>query len=229
MSRFCDCGNPDCTMCKISEKYEDEIAELLAKLEALEKQKPVVWVSESDLLELTARIHTGGCDTIIFTRISNFKQLVTSLPLYARPAPALPEGELVVTKNEQGLIVAVTSQDEEGQILSIIAESEMRSAHAIPERWIAVSDRLPEGGVPVLVLSGGKVLRAAHAGKFQLDVEDFGPFNDDGGEYNEADDRIYWPEGWYEWNQYEEIHWQVEKEPTHWMPLPSAPEKECAK
>lgn len=34
------------------------------------------------------------------------------------------EGELVITKNEAGQIVAVTRQDEEGRILKVLAESE---------------------------------------------------------------------------------------------------------
>ena len=104
-----------------------------------------------------------------------------------------------------------------------------RPAPAIPEGWIPVEEKLPKGGQPVLILSGGKVLRAAYAAKFELDTENWGPFNDDGGDYNEADDRTYWPEGWYEWNQYEEIHWAVEQEPTHWMPLPAAPKQEEVK
>lgn len=36
---------------------------------------------------------------------------------------AEPEGEIVVTKNQTGQIVAVTRQDEEGRILKVIAES----------------------------------------------------------------------------------------------------------
>lgn len=41
----------------------------------------------------------------------------------AQAAPAAPAGEIVVTKNEQGQIVAVTRQDKEGRVLSIVAES----------------------------------------------------------------------------------------------------------
>lgn len=40
--------------------------------------------------------------------------------LYLRPAP---QGEVVVTKNQLGQIVAVTRQDAEGNVLSVIAES----------------------------------------------------------------------------------------------------------
>ena len=90
--------------------------------------------------------------------------------------------------------------------------------------WIPVADRLPKGGYPVLVACGKKIIRAAHAGKFELDEENWGWFNGgEGGDYNEANDTYYWPEGWYEWNEFEETHWQVESDPTHWMPLPAAP------
>ena len=42
--------------------------------------------------------------------------------LIATPPPTEP-GEIVVTKNEAGQIVAVTRQDEEGRVLSVVAES----------------------------------------------------------------------------------------------------------
>jgi len=98
------------------------------------------------------------------------------------------------------------------------------------DAWISVKDRLPKGGMPVLVACGKHVLRAAHAGKFELAEDNWGSFNGgDGGDYNETEDTYYWPEGWYEWNQYEECHWQVETEPTHWQPLPAiAADKERA-
>ena len=95
--------------------------------------------------------------------------------------------------------------------------------------WIPVSEQLPKGGHPVLVACGKKVLRAAHAGKFELAEENWGWFNDgEGSDYNEATDMTYWPEGWYEWNEWEEIHWALETPPTHWMPLPEAPNAEVS-
>jgi hypothetical protein len=41
-------------------------------------------------------------------------------------------GEVVVTKTEAGQIVAVTRQDEEGRILSVIAESAPRPTQTVP-------------------------------------------------------------------------------------------------
>lgn len=91
--------------------------------------------------------------------------------------------------------------------------------------WIPITDSFPESGKPVLVACGKKVLRAAHAEKFTLSEEDWGWWNDEeGADYNEANDTTYWPEGWYEWNEYEETHWSIADHPvTHWMPLPKTP------
>ncbi|MER2945699.1 hypothetical protein [Serratia bockelmannii] len=52
-------------------------------------------------------------------------------PLYtATPAPV---GEVVVTRNERGDIVAVTRQDGEGRVIEVIAESNAPPAPAMPE------------------------------------------------------------------------------------------------
>ena len=89
--------------------------------------------------------------------------------------------------------------------------------------WLRSEDRLPEPGKPVLVACGKQVMRAVHAPKFTLSEDQWGEFLPDGGEYDEATDATYWPEGWYEWNQHEETHWQLDSDPTHWMPLPAPP------
>jgi hypothetical protein len=41
------------------------------------------------------------------------------------------DGEIVVTKDDAGQIVAVTRQDEEGRILSVVAESAQREGEAV--------------------------------------------------------------------------------------------------
>ena len=47
-----------------------------------------------------------------------------TVPLYTAPvAPKEMPGHVVVTKNESGQIVAVTRQDSEGRVVSVIAES----------------------------------------------------------------------------------------------------------
>lgn len=88
--------------------------------------------------------------------------------------------------------------------------------------WIPTKDRLPTPGIPVLVACGKLVLRAAHAQRFTLEVGIDDKFPD-GGDYNEEADEYYLPEGWYEWNGFEETHWQLSNKPEFWMPLPDAP------
>ena len=91
--------------------------------------------------------------------------------------------------------------------------------------WILSDERLPEDCFPVIAFglnSCGKcrTIRAAYARKNELEAScDY----DDFGEYDEATDTYYAPEGWYEWNENEETHWQVDFKITHWMPLPEAP------
>jgi hypothetical protein len=51
--------------------------------------------------------------------------------------PAQPAGEVVVTKNEAGQIVAVTRQDDEGRILSVIAESAAQPAKPTIDEQVA--------------------------------------------------------------------------------------------
>jgi len=89
--------------------------------------------------------------------------------------------------------------------------------------WIPITERLPEPGKPVLVACGKIVTRAVHAPSLTLNCEEYGDFEPDGGWYDEATDAFYWPQGWYEWNLHEEIHWALDDEPTHWMPLPGPP------
>lgn len=85
--------------------------------------------------------------------------------------------------------------------------------------WIPTADRMPPSGTPVLADTGHKhPIRACWIAKFS---EEVGASDFDGDEdYDEKTDTSYWPEGWYEWNRYEETHWRVDVPVTHWMPLP---------
>ena len=86
------------------------------------------------------------------------------------------------------------------------------------EGWISVDERLPEPGTPVLLDIGKKYpIRAMWAAKHTVQAADD---DTDWGEYVEADDMYYAPEGWYEWNQCEDNHWRVTETPRAWMPLP---------
>ncbi|PZP97535.1 MAG: hypothetical protein DI587_17200 [Variovorax paradoxus] len=88
--------------------------------------------------------------------------------------------------------------------------------------WTDVAQGLPEPQKPVLLDIGGKYpIRAMWVAAKTLPVG--GGDDDDFGEYVEDDDEWYCPEGWYEWNQYENRHWSVGATPLRWMPLPATP------
>ena len=90
---------------------------------------------------------------------------------------------------------------------------------AVAAGWVNLPGTLPEPGNPVLLDIGKKYpIRAMWVPKFS---EEVGASDFDGDEdYDEKTDTSYWPEGWYEWNRYEETHWRVDVPVTHWMALP---------
>lgn len=86
------------------------------------------------------------------------------------------------------------------------------------EGWTKLPGQLPEPGMPVLLDIGKQYpIRAMWAAKHTVQAA----YDDtDWGEYVEADDMYYAPEGWYEWNQCEDNHWRVTETPRAWAPLP---------
>jgi len=86
--------------------------------------------------------------------------------------------------------------------------------------WIPICEQLPHppANIPLLVVTTGikYPMRAVWVPKFSQQTG----CDDEGGEYSEEEDEYYLEEGWYEWNQYEETHWLIEKPVTHWMYLP---------
>lgn len=84
--------------------------------------------------------------------------------------------------------------------------------------WIALPGTLPEPGVPVLLDIGKKYpIRAMWAAKHTVEAADD---DTDWGEYDEATETYYCPEGWYEWNEHEDTNWAVSATPRAWAPLP---------
>ena len=86
------------------------------------------------------------------------------------------------------------------------------------EGWTKLPWQLPEPGMPVLLDIGKKYpIRAMWAAKHTVQAADD---DTDWAEYDEATETYYCPEGWYEWNEHEEIHWAVTETPRAWMPIP---------
>ena len=99
------------------------------------------------------------------------------------------------------------------------------SLSAQAEGWTRLPGTLPEPGMPVLLDIGKRfAIRALWAEKHTVRV---GTDVDDWGEYDEETDEYYCPEGWYEWNEHEDVHWAVSETPRAWselpQPLPAAP------
>ncbi len=94
-------------------------------------------------------------------------------------------------------------------------------------QWVKVSDKLPPAEVPVIayfVNEYGKRrrIKAFYAPRFAVETSvdgDWFEYNNESGD----DDNAYLPMGWYECNEFEDTHWHVTAEVTHWMLLPLPP------
>jgi hypothetical protein len=99
--------------------------------------------------------------------------------------------------------------------------------------WIKCADRMPEPGVPVLITfknEFGKMrtLRAEWSDGKSREISYDAEIDD--AIYDEETDTYWCPEGWFESNEYEEVHWAVVGVVvTHWMPLPEPPDDEVTK
>jgi len=100
-----------------SEWYNAAVAAL--KQEEAQTAEPAAWMKTHD--------HGGGklSHSLYFNKPLKpvFFALAWLTPLFTRPEPTSERGEVVVTFSQDGQIQAVTRQDEEGKILSVIAES----------------------------------------------------------------------------------------------------------
>lgn len=67
------------------------------------------------------------------TTANIFRAMRALLAAAPRPPAARELGEVVITKNEAGAIVAVTRQDEEGRILSVLAESAVQEREPLDQ------------------------------------------------------------------------------------------------
>lgn len=82
--------------------------------------------------------------------------------------------------------------------------------------WVSAETK-PADHKPVAVIVDGERYkywaRAMWVPKFTR--EDTGSY-EGASDYNEANDTYYWPEGWYEWNHSEEIHWLISEPVILW-------------
>ena len=74
--------------------------------------------------------------------------------------------------------------------------------------------------IPVLaVVKGVKYpIRAMFIPQYSVEAGDY----EGDADYSEEKDEYYYPEGWYEWNNYDEINWFVNAEVIKWMPIPES-------
>lgn len=83
---------------------------------------------ESAVSAYTGYIQRGGSPLDAEAkRLKSIKDDLRASIIDAPPPQSDQQGELVITTDEAGAIVAVTRQDDEGRILSVLAESEVRS------------------------------------------------------------------------------------------------------
>ena len=76
-----------------------------------------------------------------------------------------------------------------------------------------------EQAVLLLYRNGQKKLRTIRA-RFVAKFTDQN-YDGDDADYDEATDNYYTPEGWYEWNEQDDICYAVDGEPLAWIPLPT--------
>lgn len=109
----------------------------------------------------------------------------------------------------------------------------MPTADVTVQKWIPVSERLPEAETEVLVLARCGKHTIITGGIYEdgtKNTEDSGwCWYDHDFKYNEELDAYIIPEGWWEYRHYngDDVYNQpIDDKLTHWMPLPEPP-KEC--
>ena len=99
------------------------------------------------------------------------------------------------------------------------------------QRWIPVTERLPENDVHVLLScncgAGAYVCDGFRTEKYSTPTQFYEDIDAD---YDEETDEYYFPEGWWEviknWDDYSCV--AIDDKVTHWMPLPQPPKEERA-
>lgn len=165
--------------------------------------------------------------------------------LAERQGEAVPFAWHVCSVNKDGSLslefAAVWEEAAHEHINDAIAEDEIEEAaswvvrpayHHPPARqplsqWIKTADQMPPSGQTVLVfyLNANGLPRRVRAQWIAAKSSESGSESDIG-EYDEATDTYYDPEGWYEqidnWDTYSAVG-ICGVEVTHWMPMPPEP------
>ncbi|MGP1065771.1 DUF551 domain-containing protein [Serratia sp. CY56810] len=189
----------------------DELLVLTSELLANRESQPVGYIDPDSLKEYRGK-HAGGSWSAV-PRTTSGLNMTVPIYLTAPPAPAMV-GELLEAMEE---IIRISDRDHIAWARAKAAISACRTAilqHVsqgyklapapnggnspeIPDGWIACSERMPELDKRVLL----------YFGSYDGHIED-GCIGDDGdGPYHYLFDGD-----------------SLQQEPTHWMPLPAAPE-----
>ena len=101
------------------------------------------------------------------------------------------------------------------------------------QKWIPVTERLPEPETEVLILARSGKRHIITTGMYEdgsKNTEDSEWWwETDGFEYDEELDAYIIPEGWWEYKHYngdDEYNHAIDNVVTHWMPLPEPPKGE---
>jgi hypothetical protein len=199
-----------------------------------------------DLIDAYAEArHVGGCHTYNAKTAEARDKVVASIAASAGSEPvairdAIANFRLTHWADEDGglgLADALSqlygddnigrASEELDSLADAIADA---AAHPSPPEgmvggWTQLPGQLPEPGMPVLLDIGKKFpIRAMWAAKHT--VEAHYEADPDWTEYDEATDQHYCPQGWYEWNEHEEVHWAVSATPRAWAQMPPPPSAE---
>lgn len=112
---------------------------------------------------------------------------------------------------------------------NVYLRAEVERLKAAPTvTWLACTDAMPRSGQTVLAFyrnshGNGRLIRAMWVAEYTLPAAEY-----DIGEYDEATDEYYDPQGWYEcisnWDEYSHVT-VCEGDVTLWAEMPAHPEE----
>lgn len=205
-----------------------------ASLAASAGSEPVAQPSDAEaiLSKICDLFHIGKVARTESTILTNIRNVIDHAGLLHAverdlfPQPELPEDDDPYAAVDEGLPApnSWAAKDEADYVAQFRAALAARGfTHPSPPEgmvggWIALPGALPKPGTPVLLDIGKKYpIRAMWAAKHTVPAAGD---DTDWGEYDEATDQYWCPEGWYEWNEHEDTNWAVSATPRAWASLP---------